>query len=54
MIDLRFQYYFSNWVDGLNPNPEIYKENKANDWLVWFNVGYIPIYEIKISQFLSQ
>ena len=19
----------------------IYKENKANDWLVWFNVGYI-------------
>ncbi len=41
MVDLRFQYYFSNWVDGLNPNPEIYKENKANDWLVWFNVGYI-------------
>lgn len=41
MIDLRMQYYFSNWVDGLNPNPAIYKENKANDWLVWFNVGYI-------------
>lgn len=41
MVDLRFQYFFSNWVDGLNPNPEIYKENKANDWLVWFNVGYI-------------
>jgi hypothetical protein len=41
MIDLRLQYYFSNWVDGLNPNPDIYKENKANDWLVWFNVGYI-------------
>lgn len=41
MVDLRLQYYFSNWVDGLNPNPEIYKENKANDWLVWFNVGYI-------------
>ncbi|MCF6139894.1 glutamate dehydrogenase [Flavobacterium sp. K77] len=41
MVDLRFQYYFSNWVDGLNPNPDIYKENKANDWLVWFNVGYI-------------
>lgn len=41
MVDLRFQYYFSNWVDGLNPNPEIYKENRANDWLVWFNVGYI-------------
>ncbi len=41
MIDLRFQYFFSNWVDGLNPNPDIYKENKANDWLVWLNVGYI-------------
>ena len=41
MVDLRLQYYFSNWVDGLNPNPAIYKENKANDWLVWFNVGYI-------------
>jgi hypothetical protein len=36
MIDLRFQYF--NWVDGLNPNPAIYKENKANDWLVWLNV----------------
>lgn len=41
MVDLRFQYYFSNWVDGLNPNPTFFKENKANDWLVWFNVGYI-------------
>jgi hypothetical protein len=41
MIDLRWQYYFSNWVDGLNPNPDIYTENKANDWNVWLNVGYI-------------
>lgn len=41
MVDLRMQYYFSNWVDGLNPNPAFFKENKANDWLVWFNVGYI-------------
>lgn len=41
MIDLRFQYYFSNWVDGLNPNPKFFTENKANDWLVWFNFGYI-------------
>ncbi len=41
MIDLRFQFYFSNWVDGLNPNPEFYKENRANDWLVWLNFGYI-------------
>ncbi|MCI4443301.1 MAG: hypothetical protein JHC39_07325 [Lentimicrobium sp.] len=41
MVDLRLQYYFSDWVDGLKPNPSLYKENKANDWLVWFNVGYI-------------
>lgn len=41
MIDLRFQYYFSNWVDGLNPDPNIYTENKANDWNVWLNFGYI-------------
>ncbi|HEU4496488.1 MAG TPA: glutamate dehydrogenase, partial [Flavobacterium sp.] len=41
MADFRFQYYFSNWVDGLNPDPKKYPENKANDWLVWFNVGYI-------------
>lgn len=41
MVDLRVQYYFSNWVDGLSPNPEVYKENRANDWNVWFNLGYI-------------
>lgn len=41
MLDLRFQYYFSDWVDGLRPNPDRYSENKANDWLVWLNVGYI-------------
>lgn len=41
LLDLRFQYYFSDWVDGLNPNSDLHPENKANDWLVWFNVGYI-------------
>ncbi len=41
MVDMRLQYYFSNWVDGLNPDETIYKENKANDWNVWFNFGYI-------------
>lgn len=41
LVDLQFQYYFSDWVDGLNANPDLYKENKAKDSLVWFNVGYI-------------
>lgn len=41
LIDLRFQYYFSDWVDGLKPDPNVYKENKSNDWMVWLNFGYI-------------
>ena len=39
LIDLRWQYYFSNWVDGLSHQEDV--QDKANDWLVWFNVGYI-------------
>lgn len=38
MLDLRWQYYFNDWVDGLNHQLE---SNKYNDWLVWLNVGYI-------------
>ena len=41
MIDFRLQYFSSDWVDGLNENRDLYKENKANDWLAWLNVGYI-------------
>ncbi len=41
MVDMRLQYYFSNWVDGLSPDPKLHPENKANDWLVWLNFGYI-------------
>ncbi len=38
MLDLRWQYYFSDWIDGLNHKLE---SNKFNDWLIWLNVGYI-------------
>ncbi|WP_347923478.1 glutamate dehydrogenase [Pontimicrobium sp. SW4] len=38
MIDLRWQYYGNDWVDGLNHQLE---SNKFNDWLLWLNVGYI-------------
>ena len=38
MLDLRWQYYGTNWVDGLNHQ---LNSNKANDWLVWLNFGYI-------------
>lgn len=41
VFELRWQYYLSDWVDGMNPNPEIYKENIANDWILWLNFGYI-------------
>ncbi|WP_236002856.1 THC0290_0291 family protein [Luteirhabdus pelagi] len=46
MLDSRWQYYFSDWVDGLNPsldnNGEVpVPENKANDWMYWLNIGYI-------------
>ncbi|MGC6429834.1 MAG: THC0290_0291 family protein [Jejuia sp.] len=38
VFDLRWQYYFDDWVDGLNHNLE---SNKNNDWLLWLNFGYI-------------
>lgn len=38
LVDLRWQYYFNDWVDGLNHELSF---NQNNDWLVWLNVGYI-------------
>lgn len=40
-VELRWQYYFSDWVDGLRKDPEVHSENKANDWNLWLNFGYI-------------
>ncbi len=40
-VELRWQHYFDDWVDGLRKNPDIYSENKANDWNLWLNFGYI-------------
>jgi len=39
MLDLRWQYYFSDWIDGLNHNWRDYDRN--DDWLVWLNFGYV-------------
>lgn len=41
MTEVKLQYYFSDWVDGLNPNSRVYTENKTNDYLGSFNIGYI-------------
>lgn len=38
MLDLRWQYYFSDWVDGLNHNAD---SDKYYDWNVWLNFGYV-------------
>ncbi len=38
MLDSRWEFYFSNWVDGLNPDSI---SNKANEWIYWLNIGYI-------------
>lgn len=38
MIDLRFQYFFSDFTDGLDHQ---LSSNKTNDWMLWLNFGYI-------------
>jgi len=46
MLDSRWEYYFSDYMDGLNPSLENngttpVPENKANEWIYWLNIGYI-------------
>ena len=39
LIESRWQYFFSNYVDGLNN--KFAPEDKYNDWLLWIHIGYI-------------
>lgn len=39
--EVRGQFYFSDWVDGLNPDRKVYTENKANDYNLGFSIGYV-------------
>mgnify|MGYP001813058352 CR=1 FL=1 len=39
MLDLRWQYYFSDWIDGLDHNWRNF--DRRDDWLVWLNFGYV-------------
>ncbi|MBT0607013.1 THC0290_0291 family protein [Aequorivita echinoideorum] len=47
MLDSRWHYYNSDWVDGLNPSERNNNgavpvpENKANEWIYWLNIGYV-------------
>lgn len=40
IFEIRYQAFNSDWIDGLNPNKDLYKENKSKDSQVWFNLGY--------------
>lgn len=42
--DLRLLRYNSDWVDGMNPDKTIYKENKGNDYNLTLSVGYIYLF----------
>lgn len=46
MLDGRWTFYFTDYIDGLNPSLDNngtrpVPENKANEWAYWLNVGYI-------------
>jgi hypothetical protein len=45
IFDVRAQFFASDWVDGLNPNKDLYTENKSNDWLTSVGIGYIYYFE---------
>jgi hypothetical protein len=44
-LDARVQYYFSDWVDGLNPDSKLHPENQSNDWSTTINIGYIYYFQ---------
>lgn len=40
ILDYRWQYFNSDYIDGLKPSPEIVA-NENNDWLSYINLGYV-------------
>lgn len=41
LVEGQLKYYFSDWIEGMKPDPATYKENKNNDFSGTLNVGYI-------------
>lgn len=41
IVDMRYQYYISDWIDGMKPRRENYPENRSNDTAVIFSVGVV-------------
>lgn len=39
LIESRWRYYFSNWIDGLNAKDD--PANKFNDWSLFVHIGYV-------------
>jgi len=54
-VDMRWQYFSSDLIDGLDPNPELVPNNH-NDWLYYLNFGYIYKFgsETKISTWFQR
>lgn len=40
-LDMRYQYYMSDWVEGMKPLRSEHPENEDNDSAVWLTMGYI-------------
>lgn len=40
ILDYRWQYFNSDYIDGLLPDPEIV-DNRSNDWVSYINIGYV-------------
>ena len=41
VLEGQFKYYYSDWIEGMNPDPKVYKENKNNDFSGTIQIGYI-------------
>lgn len=38
LVEARWQYYNTDWLEGLDVQGP---QNKFNDWIFWFNLGYV-------------
>lgn len=41
-LELRWQYYFNDFIDGLNHK---LNSNQNNDWAIWLTLGYVVYWE---------
>lgn len=41
LLEGQLKYYFSDWIEGMNPDRRIYTENRNNDFSGTLNIGYI-------------